>query len=254
MKSVGFLEKHPFLVRSIWRRVHTPVNSALFDVIHVNEFPKSGGTWTCRLLRDCLDWRFDDNAYPKFGNSIIKHHRIGYSPANCLYVIRDPRDVAVSYYHHCKADFDADPFNKHNVKLNNKHIFGDITDESEQLEKFVEVITSRPISPAFTWGQFYRSIDAQNAVIVRYEDLRANTEEALLGLFEQFDKSVGSDKVAQVADNHDIKKILSNRSPSEKNSFIRKGKVGDWANVLSQTSIELIERDAGELLERHGYA
>jgi len=253
MKSIGFLEKHPYLVRSLWRRVHTPVNSLIFDTINVNEFPKSGGTWTCRLLRDCLDWRFDDNAYPNFGKSIIKHHRIGYTPKNCLYVIRDPRDVAVSYYHHCKAEFDTDPFNKHNVKLNDKYIFEGASDESERLEKFVEVIATRPLSPAFTWGDFYRSIGPNNKV-VRYEDLRENAEDTLADVFRHFGQNVSDEAIARVVDAHDIKKILSKRSSSEKNSFIRKGAVGGWKESLSEKSIDLIEKDAGSLLSTYNYA
>ncbi|MGB7328984.1 MAG: hypothetical protein WBD31_29155, partial [Rubripirellula sp.] len=45
-------------------------------VVLVNEFPKSGGTWFCRMLHDVTGMPFPDNKLPTHRQSIFKQHSI----------------------------------------------------------------------------------------------------------------------------------------------------------------------------------
>jgi len=251
---VKFLERHPFLVRSVWRRVHQRVNPLMFHSLDVNEFPKSGGTWLCRMLSECLEWRFDDNTYPWFGNAVIKHHRPALTTSRQISVVRDPRDVAVSYFHHCRQAFENDDFNRHVVELMGKHVFSKAKTEAEQFDAFLRTMITDPITPRFTWGQFYRNPSRDCTVFVRYEDMRADTAATLDGLFKTLNLDVPRDRIAAVADSHDIQKILKNRAPDAGPHFVRKGKVGGWQDVLSDEQAALVVKDAGDLLDRFGYA
>lgn len=250
---IDFFKRHPFLMRSVYRRGYIALNPTVFPTLHVNEFPKSGGTWLCRMLSECLDWRFDDNAYPLPGKAVIKHHRLNFTPKPTVTVIRDPRDVAVSYYHHCRRPFSGDGFNRNSVALMEERIFSKHDDEAGELHAFVEAMTTDPITPRFTWGDFYRRNDLSTAIVVRYEDMRADTAASLTRVFQELEMDVPQERIKVVAESHNIEKILEKREDTGEAHFIRKGAVGGWRDVLDETSVTRIERDAGALLSAYGY-
>ena len=70
------------------------------NLIHVVEYPKCGATWVSRLIATYID------VDRKFGrshlikqNSVVQKHKL-YSPFynKVIIVIRDPRDVLVSFF------------------------------------------------------------------------------------------------------------------------------------------------------------
>lgn len=253
------LKRHPYIIRSVWRRTYEHVNPLFFPTLHVNEFPKSGGTWLCRMLSEVLDRRFDDNRYPKFGTAVMKHHRLSFGLTPTITVIRDPRDVVVSYFHHMLKSFSDDPFNKHGVRIMQNEIYDGQSAEpsnGDHLAIFIERLILSPVSPAFTWGEFYRHQAKHDNHILRYEDMRTDPL-TNIGLVL---RAVGADyseaRLQQVIDAHNIDKILAKRQQNgqqDGNFFIRKGKVGGWRESLREESIALIEKDAGDLLDRYGY-
>lgn len=251
---IEFFKRHPFPVRSVYRRAYLQVNPRIFPTVHVNEYPKSGGTWLCRMLRDCLEWRFDDNTYPMPGKAVVKHHRLNFKMPRTVTVVRDPRDVAVSQFHHCHDTFHADGFNKHIVKLYREKVFTPGATPAEDLAAFVEVTMREPISPSYSWGQFYSSVDLDSAILVRYEDLRSDPAAALSRLFDALNLPVEAAQIEKVVGAHDITKILAKRKDKDANHFIRKGKVGGWQDDLTPESVKQIEQDAGAFLARFGYA
>lgn len=251
---IAFFQRHPYLVRSAYRRGYERLNPLFFDTVHVNEFPKSGGTWLCRMLSSSLGWRLDDNSYPKPGKAVIKHHRIRFALPRTITVVRDPRDVAVSYYHHCRQIFQGDGFNQHIVKLMQQRVFDGCTSQSQEISAFAKMMVENPISPGFSWGQFYRAPDREGTVFIRYEDMRQDPGGSLETLLRALDLPVNAERIAAVVDQNDITKILSKRKPTDGAHFVRKGKVGGWQEELDPASARLIEQDAGALLERFGYS
>lgn len=253
------LKKHPYILRSVWRRTYEHVNPLFFPTLHVNEFPKSGGTWLCRMLSDVLDRRFDDNRYPKFGAAVMKHHRTSFGLTPTITVIRDPRDVAVSYFHHMLKAFTDDPFNKHGVRIMQNEVYNGRSAEAsddDQLSAFIEKLTTAPVSPSFTWGDFYRYQTQQDSPILRYEDMRTDPLASIGSVLSAVGADYSQTRLQEVIDANNIEKILAKRQKEgqqEGNFFIRKGKVGGWRDVLGDESIALIEKDAGDLLDRYGY-
>lgn len=253
------LKRHPYIIRSIWRRSYEHINPVFFPTLHVNEFPKSGGTWLCRMLSDVLDRRFDDNRYPRPGSAIMKHHRASFDLTPTITVIRDPRDVAISYFHHMLEAFTDDPFNKHGVRIMQNEIYDGASADAgndDQLAVFIEKLTTSPVSPAFTWGEFYRPQAKQDNPILRYEDMRTDPLESIGGVLDAVGAEYSKARLQEVIDANNIEKILAKRKKEGEdggNFFIRRGKVGGWRDTLREESIALIEKDAGDLLDRFGY-
>lgn len=240
-------------VRSVWLRIHRRVNPVFFPTVHVNEFPKSGGTWLCRMLSDTLGYRFDDNTYRKFGASITKSHFAGPISGKTVVAIRDPRDVAVSYFHHVKAIFADDPFNTKSVAYYANNVFEKDASERENLQLFVKSLYAAPKYPPETWTSFYEKAFPGAVTTVRYEDLRSKTAETLTDVLTKLDIDPTAYPVDEVADSHDIEKILKKRGDNKKAHFIRKGKVGNWADELDTDTVKIIEDANRDLMKKFDY-
>lgn len=82
---------------------------------------------------------------------------------------------------------------------------------------------------------------------VRYEELHADTASVCDQLFEflEVDPSLAAPVEGQAAPGFDAERP---------NSFFRKGVVGDWKNYFRQQSRDWFVAEAGEELERQGYA
>lgn len=240
-------------VRSVWLRIHRRVNPVFFPTVHVNEFPKSGGTWLCRMLSETLGYRFDDNTYRKLGPSITKSHFAGPIGPSTVLVIRDPRDVAVSFFHHMKAVFTDDPFNSKSVTYFANNVFKEDATERENLQLFVKSLYEAPKYPPNTWSDFYEKALPGAVTVVKYEDLRAKTAETLTHVLTKLDIDPSEHPVDEVAGNHDIEKILKARGDNNKAHFIRKGKVGNWAEELDADTVKMIENASRDLMKKFDY-
>lgn len=240
-------------IRSVARAVYVPVNSAFFDMMHVNEFPKSGGTWMSKMLAQIMGWRFDDNAYPRFGASVMKHHRLALNEKKTICMIRDPRDVAVSFFYHSRKVFDDDPLNKKSVELALKQASNSAGELD--IDAFVRSLFTKPLHPRFTWSEFYSSEARKSETIIKYENLRSNPQDTMLQAFQAMGVEVCEQKIADVVDAHDIDKIISAREKAGDSGhhFVRKGAVGGWRDELSKESVEFIQEKSEFVMKQFGY-
>jgi len=250
--AIKYFPKYP--VRSAWRAVHYNLNPLMFPTINVNEFPKSGGTWMSRMISECTQYRFDDNAYPWFGASVVKHHTKGFDKKRVVKVIRDPRDVYVSLYFHCKKAFAGDGWNKKAVKLVEKHYFDKERSEEEEINYFVQAVQSNPIMPSFTWQEFYLAQQGKGDVLVKYEELRSDTFNVLVDAFEKLELSVDEQLIQDVVDKNNIDKILKNRKNKEEAHFVRRGKVGGYETYLTDETVSIVEQNNSEAMKLYGYS
>lgn len=239
------------------RYAHQKLNPLLFETLNVNEYPKSGGTWVCRMLRDATGWRFDDNAVPRYGSSIVKYHRIPLDVGRQAVIVRDPRDVFVSLFFHSRAIFRDDPFNSAIVQMT-RSIFEDHADEQGQMQVFIERLLSDPIYPRFAWHEFYHHQLDKGLPIFRYEDFREAPAETLAQLLRAVDIAVDPARLGEVAESHSIEKILDRRAAEQpadqaNGNFIRRGKVGGFRDHLTPELISRIETAEGEIMARFGY-
>jgi hypothetical protein len=252
------------------RGLHRPGRSLLIlpDDIFLVSFPKSGNTWTRFLLANLrfpnepATWAninrlipdptatskkdFDRMPRPR----IIKSHEC-FDPRypRVVYIVRDPRDVVLSQYHYHR-------------KLRK------IEDDSP-LEKFVTRFLAGETCPHGSWGQniatwLYTSEGSPRFLLLRYEDLIADTAKELSKVVDFLQFSAGPESIAQAVERSSADRMRSmEKSQTDKNglvkgsrkdlSFVRAAGSGGWRSELPAPMVARIESAWGPLMKHLGY-
>lgn len=161
-----------------------------------------------------------------------------------FYVVRDPRDVAVSYAHHCEQDpdetiaFMANP----NACINHETRF--------------HVLSS--------WSSHVRSwIDPKCKIkrhVIRYEDMMQRPWTTFgkvvksLGWDldnERLEHAINLSSFDKLKDQENRNGFVERGSPDVE--FFRKGQIGSWKDELSADQVAKIESDHGPIMEELGY-
>lgn len=223
----------------------------------VNEYPKSGGNWVGLMLERALGVPFPRNRLPVLRPSIMLGHYLSpWNMKNVVVVWRDGRDVMVSMYHHSlfKNELDAPTM----VDIFRKDLpFRDYENVRENLPTFIEHFFTKQRSPRFSWADFVRRWYGRSGVSqVRYEDLYQDTVGELQRVvLELAGKQLDSRKAAAIVEEFSFNRLSAGRQPGQesKNSFFRKGIVGDWRNYFSREACQVFDRFAGNELILLGY-
>ena len=166
-----------------------------------------------------------------------------------LYLVRDPRDVAISYAHHRNTDIDviismmADPH----------HVYCGQTDRHEP--QFRQVIGH--------WSTHARGWLDQTRFpvhIMRYEDSLADTETSFVRALNFAGICASSEQIAlslaatsfERLQQHERLHGFRERS-RQAASFFRSGRAGDWESVLRPDQVRRLESDHGDVMARLGY-
>ena len=224
------------------------------DIYVVTEYPKSGGTWLSQMLSTALEVPFPRNRLPYFGSCLLHgHFRNNWNIKSPVIIWRDGRDVMVSQYHH---EF-------HFVKQRKGYIgktarelnFADIHDVENNLPKFIEYKFDAH-NKNYTWSEFVDYWhEIPNSIETKYESLYKNTPEELSRILKLLcGKYLDINKIREIVQIYSFQN-QSNRKPGveNKNSFLRKGIVGDWKNNFSPLSCEIFKHFAGEQLIKLRY-
>lgn len=215
-------------------------------------YPKSGNTWVKFVLaticakRSVEAWSARNQFVPAVGHQkegkpvlpgagrLIKTHE-SYRPAykKAIFLVRDPRDVCVSYYHHEMRE------------LGSKHSF------SQFLARFVQ----GQVDGYRSWEIHTRSwVDAATKASssihpVRYEDLLVNpvSEFQKICLFLGLQIS-NEELIAAIEDNRPDrmrekeKQLHGKNLHQEKNSsFVRSAKANDWQISFSPEDLSFLQ-------------
>ena len=169
-----------------------------------------------------------------------------------IYVVRDPRDVAVSFGHHMGQSFEEIT----NHMINEKFM---ICESSFVKKGFDSTMLS-------TWSNHYNSwknFDNKNILIIKYEDLIKDTFSEFLRLVKFLNKLCGLDidknRIAQSIDLTDFKKLQSLEINSgfdeqtKSKNFFRKGRVGSWKFELNEKLSNKIEKSFEKEMLSLGY-
>jgi Sulfotransferase domain len=221
----------------------------------VNEFPKSGGTWVGQMLGRALGVPFPRNRLPVLRPSIMHGHYLSpWGIKNAVIVWRDGRDVMVSWYHQQLIPHE---WNELQVRRSRRELaLEDYEDVYKNLPAFIEYAFRRPHSPRFSWADFVRRWHGRKGAIhVRYEDLREHTARELrrvvLGLTAL---RLSPEEASAIAEEFSFERQAGRRAGEEnKESFLRKGVVGDWRAHFSPEARAAFDRYAGEELLVLGY-
>ena len=269
------------------------------DDIFLVSFPKSGNTWTRFLLGNLMNpdepINFADiervvpdiAVCPRADFRKIRRPRLikshdGFDPRyrRVIYIIRDPRDVAVSLYFYAK-------------KVKN-------IDDSFSLEAFIKRLFVPGRSYAGTWGENAGSwlVNATNIaefcsphngarpqsaglagvrmaapgasghgrqfLLVRYEDLLEDAQAGLRRIAEFLGLEASPERIEQAvarSSADSMRKLESaqnlqwatTRETRKDIPFVRQAKSGQWREALSANSIAEIESAWGHLMRLTGY-
>ena len=162
-----------------------------------------------------------------------------------VYLVRDPRDVAISYAHHMGLDIDEAIKRMGTVgcSLNSEDV--DIIQPTGSW--------SVSVKSWYEDGIFERSI-------IRYEDLMKDTGYELTHILECFypDVEVDQERVKQAVKLCEFEKLKRMEQEdgfheaSKNGEFFRKGK-STWQEVLTDEQVKQIESDHGEWMVKMNY-
>ena len=171
----------------------------------------------------------------------LKELRILFPGARFIHIVRDPRDVAVSRLFHARRAGYEDALTA-----------GTAT--------YYEMVTNAATSWALHNGnvETFAAATSRNAAIlqrVRYEDMLADFDGVVSGLFAFLGVDNGPSVVASVREATDFERLSGRKQGDEDPaSFFRKGIAGDWQGRLDARALDIVATHCGPLLRTMGYA
>jgi len=233
----------------------------LVELVFVVGYPKSGTTWACQLVSDCLQIPFPRFSILPVGCRAVVHghERVWKSYPRGIYVMRDGRDALVSKYFMYLRGI---PEGKHpQLTREQRRLFPGLVHKSDHranLFGFVARQLRKPASARVNWGRHVQSYFESNHPrmgLVRYEDLLGNGATTLANAIAAMGHDVpGLERAAYSIERFSFAR-QSGRMPghSDDESFLRKGQRGDWHNHFSLATAQLFDDACGDVLIEAGY-
>jgi len=156
-----------------------------------------------------------------------------------VYLVRDPRDVCVSFAKHLNKTIDETI-----LYMDNRDFM--IFREG-----------SKVASPLTTWSTHVESWERDFVTVIKYEDLKNNPEENFAKILDTFGIKIDKQKLKKSIRLCEIERL---KKQEEKQKFIEIGKQDKffgqgtgWVNTLTEKQIKRIEEDHGEIMQKYGY-
>ena len=173
------------------------------------------------------------------------------STRGLIYVVRDPRDVAVSYSA------------KHLNKTTDDVI--DLIINPDVISRTTKDTLGLPMIH-LNWEQFYRSwfsIDVPK-LLLKYEDMKKNPKKAIMDILNFFKNEYNfqfnneDNLIANILKTTDFKTLKTKEKEkglidNKKGAYFRSGQTNEWLNKLTLTQIKKIESNFNELMKEFGY-
>ncbi len=243
-------------------------------------FERSGNTWLRFVLMEILT---KDNAgflnvnqilpemgthreskpvLPNGGRFIKTHEQYRPEYKRAIYLMRDLRDVMLS-----------------NWARDKEMGFSQYFDNGKDMDGYVESFLQGRVTRFGSWQSHVDSwmncplAKNRNLLVVRYEDLRKDTETGLMEMLEFLGIRGDRDVVRRAVENNSLRAMREKEDKAKKSGatlgkgtllrkhrvdredarFVRSGSVGGWREKLSPAQIEMVTKHAGEALARAGY-
>lgn len=235
------------------------------EAVFLVSYPRSGNTWMRFFVGNLLDPE-DSTTFANVEDRLpaiehITERKLSQTPAprflkshepfDCrygrvIYVVRDPRDVAVSYYHYL-------------IKVRR-------IDEDYPMKKYVDSLVSGDFGGYGTWREHVGSWPgarhgSEKFLLLRYEDLLAHPVEELRKVAHFLSVEADEDwlrKAVELSSADRMRGLEKSQDwkPSERSRedkpFVRSAGSGDWKTTLPETSARLIEEKWGGLMRELG--
>jgi sulfotransferase family protein len=251
------LSKTNLRIPHIWLRHHGFRPTDVF----FGSYPRSGSTWARFTLFEILSGQESGfeavNAgiagvgrhatalpfLPGNGRLIASHEQYRKEYKRAVYMFRDARDVALSEFAYTRAL---------------EFFHGD-------LDEFLTTFLCRKISPFGPWQRHVTSwLDSPiggtpDLLLVRYEEMRQNPVAAFARITEFLGVKADVSRIQRALANNSLEKMKEKeltepQRASVKDRFVRSGSVQGWRSKLTSAQVQFIERHAGGVLQRLGYA
>ena len=242
--------------------------TVLPDDIFLVSYPKSGNTWLRFIIANLL---YSNRIAVSFSNigilipdiykyrdqdllqlptpRILKSHEcFDTKYPKVIYIVRDPRDVAVSYYHYL-------------IKIQE-------IAEDYPINSWIKSFVKGTFIPQFgTWSQnveswLFTNKNTQNLLLIRYEDLLNNSFKEVSKIAAFLSLNVSEEQIAKAialssADNMRRSEKQSGWQPNQNSrkdkAFVRAAKSGNWKTDLSEYAVKEIECNWGSLMQKLNY-
>lgn len=239
------------------------------DDVFLVSYPKSGNTWVRFLIANLVHtnepvtllnmesylpsiYILPDRklrAIPR--PRVLKSHEC-FHPRykNVIYIVRDPRDVAVSYYHY-------------NLK---KRLLAPNYTMEQYLPQFLNDELDMRCGP---WGDHVRSWTSMREsrnkfLLLRYEDMQANTEAELARVADFLKIEATPERLKRAVELSSagrMRKLEKEQSQDwvftkgmrQDIPFIRSATSGGWRSSLPESCVQAIEAAWGTTMEYMGY-
>lgn len=166
-----------------------------------------------------------------------------------IYIVRDPRDVAVSYASFAGISYEESV----NLLLNDNRI--------SFVDKYYPEVRLSWKSHLISWLSF-----PAPRLLVKYEDLLKNTagilRDTIIFINQFFNNKIiiDEDKIIRVVNECNFSKLQNleekigfDESFIKQNKFFRKGKEKSWENILSENLIKKIENNFSKEMKKLNY-
>ena len=254
----------------LFRKLRIERDITIFpDDVFLTSYPRSGNTWT-RFLVGSLVYqnepvtflnleRLVPDMYKHSDRTlrglprprILKSHEC-FDPRykRIIYVVRDPRDVAVSNYH---------------WEMKQRSM-----GESYPIETFVQ----RWMEPVYwarlgCWGDHVTSWlstrqGREGFLLLRYEDMLANPETEMGKVARLLGIEAGPERLARAVELSSADRMrrlekdqgdkwVQTKDTRQDKQFVRNAASGDWRTILPEDSVQRIEGAWGDTMKTLGY-
>lgn len=251
------LSKTPVRAPLVWMRHRSFRPTDVF----VGSYPRSGSTWLRFMLLEILSGQSSGFANTNEmlpdvgkheagapvlpgGGRLIKTHepfRIEYRKA--IYLVRDPRDVALSEFAYQKA----------------------LGLARDNFDVYVERFLLGGVNPFGSWidhaTSWMNAADAGRADIlqVNFEELKRTPQESLSRIADFLQMPEVKNRIPGAIENNSLarmkeKEKANPQRASAKGRFIRSGSAGGWRSTFTDRQVQLVQQYAGTLMDRLGYS
>ena len=238
------------------------------DDVYIATYQKCGTTWLQQIL--CLLYDFPQGEERKTiveASPWIEHlsqEQIDVAPSprvfkthmrwkwvpkadgvKYIYCYRNPKDCAVSFFHHMSRVFNKANQYEGNLDDFIRDVF--IAENAAKNGRFFEHV-----------AEWLEQKSNDSIYFLTYEDLSEDFEKAVTGIAKFLGLNISAEKMNSLKEKSSFEVMkkddktnfnwLNGISKDPNADFMRKGKVGDWKNHLSEEQSKKIEDMANEIL------